>query len=225
MANERENTVPAASQLERDSRIRGEGDGQPRVLFLGNSITLHAPKEDIGWFGDWGMAASCEEKDYVHVFMEKFRAQYPGAAYRVGQLADWERAFWTDEEVLNDFSELRKWHADYIFAVILGANTPSETLNEHDYAAHYAKMLEFFDPDHTAKVIVGNMFWANQAKDEAVARAAKMHGAKLVDLNDLGSTDEMMALGQYAHHGVSIHPGDLGMQTIAERLLAAAKDM
>ncbi len=31
-----------------------------RVLFLGNSITLHAPKRDIGWTANWGMAASAE---------------------------------------------------------------------------------------------------------------------------------------------------------------------
>ena len=32
-----------------------------KVLFLGNSITLHAPKPDIGWTGNWGMAVSAED--------------------------------------------------------------------------------------------------------------------------------------------------------------------
>ncbi len=38
-----------------------------RVLFPGNSITLHGPAPAIGWTGNWGMAASAEHLDYVHL--------------------------------------------------------------------------------------------------------------------------------------------------------------
>ena len=37
-----------------------------RILFLGNSVTLHGPDASIGWSGDWGMAATTQSKDYVH---------------------------------------------------------------------------------------------------------------------------------------------------------------
>ena len=40
---------------------------QTKVLFLGNSITKHGPKADIDWSGNWGMAASVEANDYVHL--------------------------------------------------------------------------------------------------------------------------------------------------------------
>ena len=44
-----------------------EVTGGLRVLFLGNSITLHAALPEIGWTNVWGMAASAAEKDYVHL--------------------------------------------------------------------------------------------------------------------------------------------------------------
>ena len=221
MFKESDNTVPAVNQLPADARIRGEGEGSPRVLFLGNSVTLHGPAPAIGWHGDWGMAASQEENDYVHVCMRHIRQKYPDAAWRIGQLADWERAFWTDEAVLNDFQYLRDWDADIIFCVILGANTPNETLSEHDFEAHYRRMLQFFNPKGQAKLVITDMFWRNDAKDEAIRAAASKERAVLVSLGDLGETDEMMALQEFEHRGVAGHPGDKGMREIASRLLAA----
>ena len=220
--NEKDNTVPAEKQSRNGSVIRGDGDGRPRALFLGNSITLHGPKADIGWNGDWGMAASCEENDYVHVFMKAFRGTCPGASWRIGQLAAWERAFWKDGEILSAYEALRKWEPDYVFSVILGANTPVEALREHDFAPYYVKMLDFFDPDRRAKRVVTTMFWPSPAKDEAVRRAASSAGAACVELGDLGDIDSMMALNEFEHRGVAMHPGDMGMRAIAERLAAAA---
>ena len=217
-----DNTVPATNQLPADARMRGEGEGSPRVLFLGNSITLHWPAPAIGWHGDWGMAASRQENDYVHICMRRLRAVYPQAGWRIGALADWERAFWTDEAVLKDFYPLRDWRPNYIFCVILGANTPESELDKHDFAQHYRRMIRFFNPERDAKVIVTDMFWACPAKDEAIRAAAEAEGAILVPMGDLGATAEMMALDEYEHRGVAGHPGDRGMEAIASRLLAAA---
>ena len=45
-----------------------------KVLILGNSIVAHDPEPDIGWAGNWGMAASISDSDFVHVLTRKIQA-------------------------------------------------------------------------------------------------------------------------------------------------------
>ena len=64
-----------------------------KILFLGNSITKHGPKADIDWSGNWGMAASAEAKDYVHVFAKALSdKQASSPDILVKNIAEFERA-------------------------------------------------------------------------------------------------------------------------------------
>ena len=49
-----------------------------RILFLGNSITMHSPNPSIGWTNNWGMAASGMGNDYVHVLTSAIDARTGG---------------------------------------------------------------------------------------------------------------------------------------------------
>jgi hypothetical protein len=42
-----------------------------KVLILGNSITWHPPGPDINWFGNWGMAASAADRDFLSLLIKK----------------------------------------------------------------------------------------------------------------------------------------------------------
>lgn len=65
-----ENTVKAENQVNTHTVLINENGTGQRILFLGNSITLHGPKEEIGWPYNHGMSASKPENDYVHKVIE-----------------------------------------------------------------------------------------------------------------------------------------------------------
>ncbi len=43
------------------------------LLILGNSIVRHSPRQEVGWNGDWGMAASVADSDFVHRIMNSIK--------------------------------------------------------------------------------------------------------------------------------------------------------
>ena len=79
----KKNTVNAKGQLTDSKSVRfyGADNKGVRVMFVGNSITLHGVLKEIGWNNEWGMAASSADNDYVHILMEKVRKLDPQAAF------------------------------------------------------------------------------------------------------------------------------------------------
>ena len=61
--------------------------------------------------------------------------------------------------------------------------------------------------------------------DKYIIELAKEKNLPCVVLGDLGEKDEMKAIGLFEHVGVSIHPGDLGMKNIAERIFVELTKM
>ena len=83
-----ENIVPAKDQTVLGFYSYDDGKKGKKILFIGNSITKHRPKPEIGWENDCGMAASSLENDYVHQLMSKIRTVDSGASFAI-QVA-WE---------------------------------------------------------------------------------------------------------------------------------------
>ena len=99
-----------------------KASGGVKVLFIGNSITLHGPNAAIGWTNNWGMAASAADKDFVHlVTREVERRLGRRADLVVRNYANFERDFrswdWSKTE------ELAKEDPD-VLVVALGENVP-----------------------------------------------------------------------------------------------------
>lgn len=214
------NTVPAANQLAQSRFVTFEQRRSGRkVLFAGNSITRHAPKPEIGWLFDWGMAASAEDRDYVHIVMRRVREQDPDADFCIAQMAAWERAYWLGETVLAPYREAAAFDPDLII-LRLAENVPRDRLGEHPFAPAYANLLDFLNPSGRAQVIITTSFWPAGGVDEAIRLVANQRGYPLVELGGLGEQDDMKAVGLFEHKGVAAHPGDAGMAAIAAAIIA-----
>lgn len=214
------NDVPAENQMKNSSVVSflGESDAPVKILILGNSITRHGPKADIGWLHDWGMAASAPEKDYVHRLFAMLEESGKKAFVRVRQAASWERNF-TSPDCLNEFKE-EKDFAPNVILFRLGEN-----VLEKDFPLFKDAILSFvkFLRPEGCKVIFTNCFWPREGRDNALKAASEELGAPILDI--AYTSDDMMALGKFEHHGVSLHPSDEGMEMIAKVLFDHLKNI
>ena len=220
MANINENTVKGYDQLiaSNERSFIGDKNATLKILIIGNSITRHGPKPEIGWPYDWGMAASSEANDYVHRFVSKLNENNIDAYVMVRQGWWWERHF-LDEDVLDHFDKEREFDADIVI-FRLGENVPKEN-REHCY-----EKLKIFAPFicPNGKIVFTTCFWEAGATDEAIRKVAKERNE--ICIEGCFSDDESnMALGKFEHRGVSIHPSDKGMETIANAIFNAVKTL
>lgn len=210
------NSVCPLHQTDGKFKIHEEGERSMRVLFIGNSITLHEVAKSIGWLNNWGMAASAEDKDYVHLVVQALKEKYGRVSYAVCNASDWEFNYWKDES-LERFLPLKNFNAD-IIVFRIGENVNREQLGCHSYKTAFEKFVNTLKKEKT-DIVITNTFWAYDAISLPMEQVAKENGYTFVELSDLGFHDENKAIGLFEHKGIASHPGDLGMQRIAQRIL------
>ena len=82
-------------------------------------------------------------------------------------------------------------------------------------------MVDYFSFNPDAKRIITDLFWKDATINSAIEKVAREKGCPLVHLGDLGDNKENTAHDLFWHDGVAMHPGDLGMQRIGERIASA----
>jgi hypothetical protein len=195
-----------------------------KVLFIGNSITLHGPKADIDWSGNWGMAASAEAKDYVHL-VTKALTEKSGVApvVMVKNVADFERSY-ASYDIASKLKEAAEFHADVIILAI-GENVPALKTPEEKakLKTSVTNLIQSLMGDRHPTILVRSCFWANADKDEALLLACQTVGGIFVDISALSKDEGNYARSErpFKHAGVANHPGDQGMAAIAQALMKA----
>ena len=212
------NTVSAVNQLAEGeySKVFEDG-GDLKILFVGNSITKHGYLAEIGWFGNWGMAASCEEKDFVHLVVGEL-SKKTSVDYSIAQLANWERAYWDTDNILpKEYQTAIDFAAD-IVVVRIGENMP-EIEDEKVCKENFEKMIKYFCKNPNAKVVLTNLFWNKAVLNKIIKEVADENNYIFCDISDLEKDEKTMAIGLFEHKGIAVHPGDYGMKCIADRIL------
>ena len=198
--------------------------GFRKILFLGNSITRHGPSTKVGWSGNWGMAASAKEKDFVHIVMRSV-ADATGAVPKamVENIARFERQYAT-YDVDKRLEKALGFRADLVI-VAIGENVPKLGSEEAkvQFKAGLMKLLRGLIAGGHPTIIVRSCFWPNKAKDQILKQACQDVGGIFVDIGALSKDERNYARSEreIAHRGVAAHPGDRGMQAIANAILDA----
>ncbi len=208
MRDLQENAVPAEKQNETNFFLY-DNTGI-RVMFVGNSITRHSPKPDIGWVRDCGMAASDLDHDYVHVLMSKIRQYDPHAAHSICQVAELERRY-DEPDVLGHYLKAADFHPDIVI-MFFGANVPANKCDDDPeqvalFRQTYRRTRDMLR-DGRAKVFHSEGFYIRPALDEAKKQVADECGDGWITLGDIRTREDT--------HGDFNHPSDLGMVEIAQ---------
>ncbi len=214
------NTVCAGHQLNNSGHIRFfnlNGKGK-RVMFVGNSMTLHGFRPQIGWYNECGMAASCPENDYVHRVMSAVSEKSADAAFCICQVAEWEMEYKNGSTKHYLFEDARSFDADIIVMRFI-ENCPQNEFNCEIFKRELGELLDYLNKSLKAKVILTTGFWKHPG-DKIILEYAKENNLTCIELGDLGELNEMKAIGLFSHEGVANHPGDIGMKNIADRILA-----
>ena len=207
-----------------DGALKTGSDKTVDLLFVGNSITLTHPNNEY-WWGTWGGCATTRDNDYVHLLSKAVSKNYP-VRMEAMNLATWETQYTDRAEMLDALEPYLRERLDYV-VVFLGENVGNTETLESDFE-YLIKYVGEAAPN--AQILIVGQFWTDEVKDTAKRDACEATGATYVDLTDLRDKEEYqcglntVVWGDdgeqhvVKHPGVAKHPGNAGMEKIAEKI-------
>ncbi|GJI91834.1 hypothetical protein RugamoR1_49970 [Rugamonas sp. R1(2021)] len=188
---------------------------------FGNSITRHAPMKALGWFGDWGMAATTAEDDFVSQLAQLLTERSKGVKWKADALSGSTLEKSPADYVLPATVQQLAQKAD-IVVVELGDNYNPAAPGAEAFADGYTRTLKGLRPSN-GKLLCVSTWWTSKPKDSIIAASCKAAGGTFVDISGLQAIRSNVAGNQrtIADKGVAAHPSDKGMRAIAERIAQA----
>ena len=191
-----------------------------KMLVLGNSISKHSPSKKLQWTGNWGMAASSEDKDYVHVLLAKLCAAQDAKPELIVRGAGGG----TIADHLVAHSAITTPAADLVI-IQLGENDRTVTVD--GFQKPYEKLIAAVKEANPAARVYGCGCWGKYAlKSKLVRNACRSQGAVFVDIDAVSGDPACSAASEkrFTNAGVNWHPGDKGMQGYADAIWNAIRN-
>ena len=187
-----------------------------KVLILGKSITWHPPGPDLNWFGNWGMAATAADKDFLSLLTKKIKENNEQNEVLGRNVYPFERTYETIK--LTEFEDLKAFKADIII-IRFGENiSETERAANPQLQVAVKAFVDYLADGRPVKVILTTPFWTNAGVNQNFLALSEKNKWPLIPLHDLGLANENMALERFENISVGRHPGDLGMERIATRI-------
>ena len=188
-----------------------------RMLFLGNSLTLHAPNKDIGWHGNWGMAASLERYDYVHILLSKMDISHDRAYIR--NTYPFERDSGEYKKLLRSIKSDVPLNENSIVILQVGDNVLGDEKSIKDFGVSLKETVLDLKKQ-TSLIFCISTWWERQNIDEAIKSTCERSGGVFVFIGDIYNSlyNPDRRKVTYPNAGVEAHPKDWEMRHIASRI-------
>ncbi|WP_343638973.1 hypothetical protein [Roseateles sp.] len=165
-----------------------------KLVVLGNSITKHGPLPSAGWVGNWGMAASAQDRDFAHTLGAMLRV--PVTAVNVASIE------------MDPKAPLPQVQVDTSTLVVVA-------LGDNGLAARYQDLLRLVSG--AGSIACTSTYWRRPVADLVMQRAARSVGATWVHIGDIYKG----AQGAWTNMDVARHPADADMHAMARRVFEA----
>lgn len=208
-----------------DGTVYADRNTFSKLCIIGNSITWHGIVDY--WWGTWGLAATVREKDYAHLILAQAQKGNPDCTLDYFNFVLWETATTSAArsallpEYLDEHLAL---NPDCIIIRLCENVQPAGTPTlQQDYQT----MLQYIKSKvPNAKIYCGGSFWVAPDKDNRIKAACDAEGVSFSFQSQLDTPENRSAIGTQVygddgqwhtinHSGVANHPGDKGMEAIA----------
>lgn len=196
------------------------------LVILGNSIVRHSPRPEVGWYGDWGMAASVADSDFVHRIINSLAINKLNYRTRFLNIANFETGFYN-----YNFNNLDSLKNSNILIIKIGENVVEKTAIDSNFIAYYDKLIKNFQKSSTTIVLSDGLYNINkQGREDSTINLiirdyANKNNLLFIKTNDLSIDSSNRAYNKYLNPGVQAHPSDKGMKLIHDRIWAKIKNI